>query len=85
MNDTSLTFRRCLLLCLPALIIGGALRISMLAALPEGGQAEEHAAAEGECCLVHWVRRILKNRTASATATAPSSGKIASIHSTGYT
>ena len=30
------TFRRCLLLCLPALLIGAALRISMLAALPEG-------------------------------------------------
>lgn len=36
MNETTLTFRRCLLLCLPALIIGAALRISMLAALPEG-------------------------------------------------
>ena len=30
------TFRRCLLLCLPALLIGAALRIWMLAALPEG-------------------------------------------------
>ena len=36
MHDTTFTFRRCLLLCLPALIIGAALRISMIAALPEG-------------------------------------------------
>ena len=36
MTDTPFTFRRCLLLCLPALLIGAALRISMVAALPEG-------------------------------------------------
>ncbi len=36
MNETPLTFRRCILLCLPALLIGAALRISMIAALPEG-------------------------------------------------
>jgi hypothetical protein len=36
MSDAPFTFRRCLLLCLPALIIGAALRISMIVALPEG-------------------------------------------------
>jgi hypothetical protein len=36
MSDAPFTFRRCLLLCLPALLIGAALRISMMAALPEG-------------------------------------------------
>ncbi len=35
MTQPVLTFRRCLLLCMPALLIGAALRISMLAALPE--------------------------------------------------
>src|SRR4029453_4886746 len=36
MPDAPFTFRRCLLLYLPALIVGTALRISMMAALPEG-------------------------------------------------
>ena len=36
MNETPLTFRRCLLLCLPALVVGAALRMWMMAALPEG-------------------------------------------------
>ena len=36
MNQTPFTFRRCILLCLPALVIGAALRIWMLAAMPEG-------------------------------------------------
>jgi hypothetical protein len=36
MPDTPLTFRRCLLLCLPALIVGTLLRFSVVSTLPEG-------------------------------------------------